>query len=236
MYYPLGPSGVQQPRSRRTTEPVLSSNDEDDYMDDVEYQTDSECSLVQAVTRVNSWQGRLSSGASDVEVNTDDDPLVFKAQLFALTGVQPERQKVMLKGMTLKDNDWGNMKIDNGAMILMMGSKEEDVPTEPIVKPVFVEDMNEAELATASPSLSMQVVSHGINILMPASKKSPSSSFPHFSTSSFTSSSIENSFLLICTFREVKRWKSEAARSREGIRGGGSKRLIQKSSGVASWH
>ncbi|XP_046662171.1 ubiquitin carboxyl-terminal hydrolase 14 [Homalodisca vitripennis] len=85
----------------------------------------------------------------DVEVNTDDDPLVFKAQLFALTGVQPERQKVMLKGMTLKDNDWGNMKIDNGAMILMMGSKEEDVPTEPIVKPVFVEDMNEAELATA---------------------------------------------------------------------------------------
>lgn len=31
----------------------------------------------------------------------------------------------------------------------MMGSKEEDVPTEPTVKPVFVEDMNEAELATA---------------------------------------------------------------------------------------
>lgn len=34
-------------------------------------------------------------------------------------------------------------------MILMMGSKEEDVPSEPIVKPIFVEDMNEAELATA---------------------------------------------------------------------------------------
>ncbi len=30
----------------------------------------------------------------------------------------------------------------------MMGSKEEDVPTEPIEKPVFLEDMNEAELAT----------------------------------------------------------------------------------------
>lgn len=31
----------------------------------------------------------------------------------------------------------------------MMGSKEEDVPIEPIEKPVFLEDMNEAELATA---------------------------------------------------------------------------------------
>lgn len=31
----------------------------------------------------------------------------------------------------------------------MMGSKEEDVPTEPIEKPIFLEDMNEAELATA---------------------------------------------------------------------------------------
>lgn len=30
-----------------------------------------------------------------------------------------------------------------------MGSKEEDVPKEPTEKPVFVEDMNESELATA---------------------------------------------------------------------------------------
>jgi hypothetical protein len=31
----------------------------------------------------------------------------------------------------------------------MMGSKEEDVPTEPLEKPLFVEDMNESELASA---------------------------------------------------------------------------------------
>jgi ubiquitin carboxyl-terminal hydrolase 14 len=36
---------------------------------------------------------------------------LFKAQLFALTGVQNERQKVMLKGATLKDADWGNIKL-----------------------------------------------------------------------------------------------------------------------------
>lgn len=36
-----------------------------------------------------------------------------------------------------------------GATILLMGSKEEDVPKEPVEKTVFVEDMNESELATA---------------------------------------------------------------------------------------
>lgn len=40
-----------------------------------------------------------------VELNTEEPPMVFKAQLFALTGVQPDRQKVMVKGGTLKVQD-----------------------------------------------------------------------------------------------------------------------------------
>ncbi|XP_012146142.1 ubiquitin specific protease 14 isoform X3 [Megachile rotundata] len=75
--------------------------------------------------------------------------MLFKAQLFALTGVQPERQKVMLNGMMLKDDDWGNVKVKDGITVLMMGSKEEDVPVEPFEKPLFLEDMNESALATA---------------------------------------------------------------------------------------
>lgn len=39
-------------------------------------------------------------------MNTDEEPEVFKAQLFALTGVQPHRQKVMCKGLALKDDEW----------------------------------------------------------------------------------------------------------------------------------
>ncbi|XP_022907303.1 ubiquitin carboxyl-terminal hydrolase 14 [Onthophagus taurus] len=85
----------------------------------------------------------------DIEVNTEEPPMLFKAQLFALTGVQPERQKVMLKGVTLKDEDWSNFKLKDGTTILLMGSKEEDVPVEPVEKTKFVEDMNESELATA---------------------------------------------------------------------------------------
>lgn len=86
---------------------------------------------------------------NNVEANTDEEPILFKAQLFALTGVQPERQKVMLKGTTLRDNDWGNIKLTDGAMVLMMGTKEEEIAKEPEIKPVFLEDMNEAELASS---------------------------------------------------------------------------------------
>jgi len=85
---------------------------------------------------------------NDVEVNTDEEPMVFKAQLFALTGVQPERQKVMLKGAIL-DQSWDKMKLKNGAMMLMMGTKDEDMPTQPVEKTKFVEDMDERELNKA---------------------------------------------------------------------------------------
>uniref|UniRef100_A0A8C5HM63 Ubiquitin carboxyl-terminal hydrolase n=1 Tax=Gouania willdenowi TaxID=441366 RepID=A0A8C5HM63_GOUWI len=72
-----------------------------------------------------------------VELNTEEPPMVFKAQLFALTGVQPDRQKVMIKGGTLK-----------GMTLLMMGSAEA-LPEEPSDRPMFVEDMTEEQLASA---------------------------------------------------------------------------------------
>uniref|UniRef100_A0A4W4FC82 Ubiquitin carboxyl-terminal hydrolase n=1 Tax=Electrophorus electricus TaxID=8005 RepID=A0A4W4FC82_ELEEL len=83
-----------------------------------------------------------------LELNTEEPPMVFKAQLFALTGVQPERQKVMIKGGTLKDDEWGNIKLKNGMTFLMMGSAEA-LPEEPAVRPMFVEDMTEEQLASA---------------------------------------------------------------------------------------
>jgi len=38
----------------------------------------------------------------DVYCNTDEPPIVFKAALFSLSGVQPDRQKVMYKGVVIK--------------------------------------------------------------------------------------------------------------------------------------
>ncbi|XP_060570508.1 ubiquitin carboxyl-terminal hydrolase 14-like [Ruditapes philippinarum] len=85
---------------------------------------------------------------TDVELNTDEPPEVFKAQLFALSGVQPDRQKVMMKGAVLKDDGWGNMKLKDGAMLLMMGTADE-LPQEPVQKTVFMEDMTDQQLASA---------------------------------------------------------------------------------------
>lgn len=58
----------------------------------------------------------------DVEVNTEDEPVVFKAQIFALTGVQPERQKVVCKGVTLRDDSWANFKLSNVSSIYLVRS------------------------------------------------------------------------------------------------------------------
>lgn len=85
---------------------------------------------------------------SDIEVDMSEEPMVFKAQLFALTGVQPDRQKVMVKGAVLKDHEWGNIKLKDGAVLLLMGTRDA-LPSEPVEKPVFMEDMSESELATA---------------------------------------------------------------------------------------
>ncbi|XP_023349063.1 ubiquitin carboxyl-terminal hydrolase 14 isoform X1 [Eurytemora carolleeae] len=85
----------------------------------------------------------------DVEVNTDEEPMVFKAQLYALTGVQPERQKVMLKGAMLDNSGWGKVVLRDNAMVLMMGTKDEDMPTKPVEATKFIEDMDERELSKA---------------------------------------------------------------------------------------
>jgi len=85
----------------------------------------------------------------DVEVDTDEEPMVFKAQLMALTGVQPERQKVMLKGAIIADDSWEKTKLRDGAMVLMMGTKDEDMPAQPQEKTKFIEDMDDAEISKA---------------------------------------------------------------------------------------
>jgi ubiquitin carboxyl-terminal hydrolase 14 len=49
------------------------------------------------------WQKELFK---DVEIDTSQPPYVFKCQLYDLTGVPPERQKIMVKGGLLKVSSW----------------------------------------------------------------------------------------------------------------------------------
>lgn len=86
----------------------------------------------------------------DVVCNTDEEPILFKAQVFALSGVQPERQKIMVKGQTLKDDEWSNFSkhLKDGVQLLMMGTADA-LPEAPVQKTVFMEDMSEDQLASA---------------------------------------------------------------------------------------
>ncbi|WJX86345.1 deubiquitinating enzyme [Trifolium repens] len=92
------------------------------------------------------WQKELFK---DVEIDTSQPPYVFKCQLFDLTGVPPERQKIMVKGGLLKDDaDWEKLGVKAGQKLMMMGTADEILKS-PEKGTVFVEDLPEEEQVAA---------------------------------------------------------------------------------------
>jgi ubiquitin carboxyl-terminal hydrolase 14 len=97
-----------------------------------------------ATVKINvKWNKEL---LKDIEVDSSLPPAVLKAQLFSLTNVPIERQKIMAKGQTIGDDAWGKVNLTNGLTLLMMGSAD-PVPELPTEKVKFLEDMTEAQLA-----------------------------------------------------------------------------------------
>ena len=89
----------------------------------------------------------------EVELDTSDSVETFKAQLFALTSVPIERQKIMgVKGGTLKDDaKFDTLGIKPGQKLMMMGSA--DVLAAPQSATVFAEDLPQvARALTAAPA------------------------------------------------------------------------------------
>lgn len=84
-----------------------------------------------------------------VEIDESSTGEVFKYQLFSLTGVEPERQKVVVKGSQLKDEvDMGSLGLKPGQTIMMLGNPGDGGGlARPTEKVKFVEDMTEAEAA-----------------------------------------------------------------------------------------
>ncbi|OAQ78482.1 ubiquitin C-terminal hydrolase [Purpureocillium lilacinum] len=86
----------------------------------------------------------------DVEVDPSSTGEDFKLQIFSLTNVEPERQKILIKGGQLKDDaDMGKLGLKAGQAIMMMGTPGSGASQ--LVRPKdqvkFVEDMTEAEQA-----------------------------------------------------------------------------------------
>lgn len=89
----------------------------------------------------------------DVEIDLSEPPTVFKSQLFSLTGVPPERQKIMgVKGGLLKDDaDWAKLGLKAGQKLSMMGTADK-VPEAPQQQQTFMEDLPEEEQDTSGMS------------------------------------------------------------------------------------
>jgi ubiquitin carboxyl-terminal hydrolase 14 len=87
---------------------------------------------------------------ADVAVDTSESVATLKAQLYALTLVPVERQKLMSKawkGMLKDDADLSQLKLANGASVVLMGSAE--VVLKPTEAVVFIEDMAPSDVAAA---------------------------------------------------------------------------------------
>lgn len=86
----------------------------------------------------------------NVEVDTSSNGETFKYQIFSMTGVEPERQKIIVKGGQLKDDaDMSKLGFKPNQQLMMMGTPSAGVTVfeRPKNAPKFVEDMTEAEAA-----------------------------------------------------------------------------------------
>ncbi|KAI1938034.1 deubiquitinating enzyme [Ophidiomyces ophidiicola] len=88
----------------------------------------------------------------DVELDPTANGETFKFQLYSLTGVEPERQKILVKGGQLKDDTLlSTINAKHGQTFIMMGTPGSGDAALALGKPKeatkFVEDMTEAEAA-----------------------------------------------------------------------------------------
>ncbi|KKA24870.1 Ubiquitinyl hydrolase 1 [Rasamsonia emersonii CBS 393.64] len=90
----------------------------------------------------------------EVDLDPTSNGETFKFQLYSLTGVEPERQKILVKGGQLKDDtDLSTLNAKPGQTFMMMGTPSGAGGSADLGRPKeavkFLEDMTEAEAAKA---------------------------------------------------------------------------------------
>ena len=88
----------------------------------------------------------------DLELDTEESPELFKGQLYALTNITPDRQRIIYKAMTLSDNDWSGFSphLKNGVTLMLLGTAVE-IPK----RPVMTQEMSEAMELEQSSSIAV---------------------------------------------------------------------------------
>lgn len=86
----------------------------------------------------------------DVEIDLNDDGITLKSQLFTLTGVPPEKQRLIIKGKTVTDEaSLGDFKIQPNMTLILFGTPGA-LPKPPVEQPKFAEDMTDQQLAAVT--------------------------------------------------------------------------------------
>lgn len=80
----------------------------------------------------------------EIELENGDSGLVFKQKIYAATNIPIERQKVLVKGGKLDDNATvASLSLNLKAPIMVLGTPDAGLPSKPVEKPVFLEDLNQ---------------------------------------------------------------------------------------------
>lgn len=83
----------------------------------------------------------------DVSINTDSTGEELKYQLYSLTNVEPENQKIIAKKMVKNDTPLSSLGLKAGSTITMLGTPNAEAMVTAPERIKFTEDMSEAELA-----------------------------------------------------------------------------------------
>ncbi|EMG46597.1 Ubiquitin carboxyl-terminal hydrolase [Candida maltosa Xu316] len=83
--------------------------------------------------------------AYDIELQQDDNGKTLKEKIQQLTLIPPERQKILIKGGKLTD-DVIVSTLDLKNPVMVLGTPDKNLPSKPVEKQVFLEDLNKNQL------------------------------------------------------------------------------------------
>lgn len=83
----------------------------------------------------------------EIEVGASDTGLIFKQKIQEATNIPPERQKILVKGGKVNDEDEiSSLALNTKQPIMVLGTPDKGLPSKPVEKQVFLEDINQNQL------------------------------------------------------------------------------------------
>ncbi|ODQ78657.1 hypothetical protein BABINDRAFT_51476 [Babjeviella inositovora NRRL Y-12698] len=78
-----------------------------------------------------------------MELDLEETGLTFKNQVYSLTNIPPQRQKILVKGGQVRDDAMlSSLNLKDKQVVMVLGTPDEQLPQAPVEKTVFIEDLN----------------------------------------------------------------------------------------------